>query len=108
MGNAARQRGFTRWGFKEVRLGAADCNASPLALSKGKIHTADQESPMIVIFRCPIRGGSKLYHRRPDIRIDSAAGLARHWNRLALSWSELSSEFPAYRIKYEDIVARQS
>ena len=44
-----------------------------------------------------------MYHSRPDIRVDSAAGLARHWNRIALSWSELPPDFPAFRIKYEDL-----
>jgi hypothetical protein len=50
-------------------------------------------------------GWHHLYHSRPDIRVDSAAGLARHWNRIAISWSELPANFPAFRIKYEDLVA---
>jgi hypothetical protein len=38
------------------------------------------------------------------VRVDSAAGFARHWNRTALSWSELPDGFPAIHLKYEDLV----
>jgi len=104
MGNAARQRGFTRWGFKEVRLGAADAML---------LHWLYPNAKFILLTRNPYdcylslsdSGWNHLYRRRPDIRVDSAAGLARHWNQLALSWSELPPDFPAYRIKYEDMVA---
>ena len=50
-------------------------------------------------------GWHHLYYRRPDIRVDSAARLARHWNRIVVSWSELPPSFPAVRIKYEDLIA---
>jgi hypothetical protein len=50
-------------------------------------------------------GWHHLYYRRPDVRVDSAAGMARHWNRIVLSWSELPSDFPAFRIKYEDLIS---
>ena len=45
-----------------------------------------------------------MYFRRPDVRVDSAAGIASHWNRIALSWSELPQSFPMFRVKYEDVV----
>lgn len=37
--------------------------------------------------------------------MDSAAGFARHWNRLAVSWSGLPEGFPAFYIKYEDLIS---
>lgn len=103
MGNAARKRGFTRWGFKEVRLGAPDAIL---------LHWLYPNAKFILLTRNPYdcylslsdSGWHHLYHSRPDIRVDSAAALARHWNRLALSWSELPPEFPAYRIRYEDLL----
>lgn len=104
MGNAARQRGFTRWGFKEVRLGAADAILLHWLYPKAKFVLLTR-NPYDCYLSLSDSGWHNLYHRRPDIRIDSAAGLARHWNRLALSWAELPPEFPAFRIKYEDMVA---
>jgi hypothetical protein len=49
-------------------------------------------------------GWRHVYYRRPDFCVDSAAGFARHWNRLALSWSELPVGFPCLHIKYEDLI----
>jgi hypothetical protein len=37
--------------------------------------------------------------------VDSAASFARHWNRLAVSWSSLPAGFPSVHIKYEDLIA---
>jgi Sulfotransferase family len=99
----ARQRGFHRWGFKEVRMGAAEATL---------LHWLYPRAKFVLLSRNPFdcyrslshSGWHHLYYRRPDIRIDSAAGLARHWNRIALSWSELPSDFPAFRIKYEDLI----
>ena len=104
MGNAARQRGFTRWGFKEVRLGAADAVLLHWLYPKAKFILLTR-NPYDCYLSLSDSGWHNVYHRRPEIRIDSAAGLARHWNRLAVSWSELPPEFPAIRIKYEDMVA---
>jgi len=99
----ARQRGFARWGFKEVRLGAAEAillswlypRARFLFLSR---HPYDSYRSL------SDAGWHHVYDRFPDIRIDSAAGFGRHWNRLAASWSELPAGFPGWRIKYEDLV----
>ena len=99
----ARQRGFQRWGFKEVRMGATEATL---------LHCLYPRAKFVLLSRNPFdcyrslshSGWHHLYYRRPDIRIDSAAGLARHWNRIALSWSELPSNFPAFRIKYEDLI----
>ncbi len=99
----AIERGFSRWGFKEVRLGAAEAMM---------LHWLYPQAKFVILSRHPFdcyrsladSGWHHVYHRRPDIRVDSAAGLSRHWNRLALSWGELPPEFPAIHIKYEDLI----
>jgi Sulfotransferase family len=102
----ARRRGFSRWGFKEVRLGAVEATL---------LHWIFPKARFILLSRNPYdcyrsladSGWHHLYHSRPDVRVDSAAGIARHWNRTALSWTELPESFPVYRIKYEDLIARK-
>jgi len=47
------------------------------------------------------------YYRYPDGPVDSAAGFARHWNRLAMSWTRVPSGFPCFHIKYEDLIGRK-
>jgi hypothetical protein len=104
LGQPARRRGFARWGFKEVRLGATEAMF---------LHWLYPKAKFVLLARNPHdcyrslsdSGWHHLYHSRPDIRVDSAAGLSRHWNRIALSWSELPPNFPAIRIKYEDLIA---
>ena len=103
LGEPARERGFQRWGFKEVRLGAAEATL---------LHWLYPNAKFIFLARNPYdcyrslsdSGWHHLYYRRPDVRVDSAAGIARNWNRIALSWSELPADFPAFCIKYEDII----
>jgi hypothetical protein len=102
LGYPAYQRGYHRWGFKEVRFGGTEATL---------LHWLFPRAKFVLLSRNPLdcyrsladSGWHHVYFRRPDIRIDSAAGLARHWNRVALSWSELPSDFPAFRIKYEDL-----
>ena len=103
LGNPAHRRGFRRWGFKEVRLGASEATL---------LHWLYPKAKFILLSRNPYdcyrsladSGWHHLYHHRPGIRVDSAAGLARHWNRIALSWSELPPAFPAFRVRYEDLI----
>ena len=104
MGNAARQRGFVRWGFKEVRFGAAEATLLHWLYPKAKFILLSR-NPYDCYLSLSDSGWHHLYHSRPGIRVDSAAGLARHWNRIALSWSELPPGFPACCIKYEDMIA---
>jgi hypothetical protein len=101
LGDPARQLGFARWGFKEVRLGATEASL---------LHWLYPQAKFIVLSRHPYDcyrsvadSNWTFYHRYPDIRIDSAAGFARIWNQLALSWSELPADFPCFHIKYEDL-----
>lgn len=103
LGESARQRGFRRWGFKEVRLGAAEATLLRWLYPSAKFVLLSR-NPYDCYLSLSDSGWHHVYHRRPDIRVDSAAGLARHWNRIALSWAELPADFPAFRIKYEDLI----
>jgi hypothetical protein len=99
----ARERGFTRWGLKEVRLGATEAVL---------LHWLYPNAKFVIISRHPYDSFRSLadaqwdpvYYRYPDVCVDSAASFARHWNRLAVSWSELPAGFPAFHIKYEDLI----
>ena len=100
----ARQRGFARWGFKEVRLGATEASL---------LHWLYPKAKFVILSRHPYDCYRSLadsrwhhvYYRRPDVRVDTAAPFARHWNRLAVSWSELPAGFPAFYLKYEDLIS---
>ncbi len=104
LGYPAYQRGYHRWGFKEVRLSGTEAML---------LHWLFPRAKFVLLSRNPLdcyrsladSGWHHVYYSRPDIRIDSAAGLARHWNRVVLSWSELPSDFPAFRIKYEGLIS---
>jgi len=103
LGEPARQRGFQRWGFKEVRLGATEAVVLHWLYPRAKFVLLSR-NPYDCYLSLADSGWHHLYYSRPDVRVDSAAGLARHWNRIALSWSELPASFPAFRIKYEDLM----
>jgi hypothetical protein len=103
LGRPATERGFSRWGFKEVRLGATEAMM---------LHWLYPNAKFVILSRHPFdcyrsladSGWHHVYHRRPDIRVDSAAGFGRHWNRLAVSWDELPAGFPVVHLKYEDLL----
>ena len=100
----ARERGFLRWGVKEVRLGAMEACFLLWLYPKAKF---------VIISRHPYDSYRSLadanwglvYYRFPDVPAESAASFARHWNRLAVSWSSLPVGFPSVHIKYEDLIA---
>jgi hypothetical protein len=100
----ARTRGFTRWGFKDVRLGATEACLLRWLYPNAKF---------VIITRDPYdcyrsladSGWGEVYYRYPDASVDSAAAFARYWNRLAVSWMQLPSGFPAVHIKYEDLIS---
>jgi len=100
----ARQRGFARWGFKEVRLGATEASL---------LHWLYPHAKFAIISRHPFdsyrsladAGWGQVYYRYPDADVDSALNFARHWNRLAVSWSRLPAGFPCVHIRYEDLIA---
>jgi hypothetical protein len=99
----ARQRGFSRWGFKEVRLGATEARLLSWLYPRAKFLILSRH-PYDCYRSLSDSGWHHVYYRSPDIRVDSAAGFARHWNRLATSWSELPAAFPSLLIKYEDLI----
>ena len=104
LGEPARCHGFARWGFKEVRLGAAEATLLHWLFPKARFVLLSR-SPYDCYRSLSDSGWRDVYHRCPDVPVDSAAMMARHWNRIALSWSELAPGFPAFRIKYEDIIS---
>jgi hypothetical protein len=103
LGEPARQHGFSRWGFKEVRLGATEATF---------LHWLYPNAKFVLISRHPYdcyrslsdSQWNQVFYRHPDAPVDSAASFARHWNRLAVSWSDLPGGFPSFHIKYEDLV----
>jgi hypothetical protein len=104
LGEPARQRGFTRWGFKEVRLGATEASL---------LHWLYPNSKFVIISRHPYDSYRSLsdsrwdqvYYRHPDMPVESVASFAQHWDRIAVSWSELPTGFPSFHIKYEDLIS---
>jgi Sulfotransferase family len=100
----ARARGFTRWGFKEVRLGAVEAIL---------LRWLYPNARFVIISRHPYAcyrslsdsRWDEVYYRYPDIAVDSAAGFARQWSRLGVSWAQLPENFPYVHIKYEDLIA---
>jgi hypothetical protein len=103
LGEPARQHGFSRWGFKEVRLGATEASF---------LHWLYPRAKFVLISRHPYdcyrslsdSQWNQVFYRHPDAPVDSAVSFARHWNRLAISWSDLPCGFPSFHIKYEDLV----
>ncbi len=106
LGMPARDHGFARWGLKEVRIGASEATL---------LHWLYPQARFVVISRHPYdcyrslvdSGWPQVYDRYPEVSVDSAAAFARHWNRIAVSWSQLPAQFPIVKIRYEDIVARK-
>ena len=105
LGKPARESGFARWGFKEVRLGATEASL---------LHWLYPNAKFVLISRHPYDCYRSLadsqwetYYRYPDKPVNSAASFAHHWNRLVVSWSELPAEFPCFHIKYEDLISQK-
>jgi hypothetical protein len=102
LGKPARDCGFTRWGFKEVRYGATEASL---------LHWLYPNAKFVVISRHPYDSYRSLadvdwtaYYRYPNVPVDSAAVFARNWNRLATGWSKVPAGFPCFYIKYEDLI----
>ena len=99
----ARQHGFTRWGFKEVRLDATDAVL---------LHWLYPHAKFLLIARHPYdcyrsfadAGSPDHFVSHPGLLIDSAASFAGEWNRIAVSWSQVPEGFPSRLIKYEDLI----
>jgi len=99
----ALKRGFTRWGMKEVRIGATEAYL---------LHWLYPNAKFVLISRHPYDCYRSLadsdwqgvYYRYPEIIVDSAAAFALCWNQIAVSWNELPKDFPCFQIKYSDLI----
>jgi hypothetical protein len=98
LGVPARQRGYTRFGLKEVRLHAIDAQF---------LNWIYPQARFVFLVRNPwdawasAKGGT-WFVRWPDRRIQDAAGFAKHWDWLAKGF--LSWKLPnAMLIRYEDL-----
>jgi hypothetical protein len=103
LGEPARQRGFSRWGLKEVRLGASEAYLLHWLFPNARFVTISRH-PHACYRSLADSNWQGVFDRHPEVYVDTAAGFARHWNRLALSWSQLPTGFPCVHIKYEDLV----
>jgi hypothetical protein len=99
----ALKRGFTRWGLKEVRIGATEAYL---------LHWLYPNAKFVLISRHPYDCYRSLadsdwqgvYYRYPDMIVDSAAAFALCWNQIAVSWNQLPEGFPCFEIKYSDLI----
>jgi len=109
LGEPARARGYARWGFKEVRLGAAE--AMVLRWLYPAAHFVVTSRDPVAAYRS-IKGAAKdweLYARWPDHQVDCVVSFARHWDSLASSWSDPGDTRPNLAplvIRYEDLAVR--
>jgi hypothetical protein len=105
LAESAGQRGYTRWGLKEVRLGAAEATILRWLYAGARF---------VVLTRDPaaayrsMKGSARdwcVYARWPDRRVDCVLGFARHWERLASSWADAPPLLAPLILRYEDLVA---
>jgi len=102
LGVPARRLGFTRWGLKEVRLGAAEAVLLSWLFPKARFVSISRH-PYDCYRSFTDSGWRHLYYRHPEVRIDSAVAFAQHWNRIARGWCDLPAGFPIFHIRYEDL-----
>ena len=103
LADPAQRMGCARWGFKEVRLGAAEASLLYWLYPSAKFVTLSRH-PYDCYTSLSDANLHPLYHRYPGVRVDSAARFASHWNQIALSWLELPEGFPSFHVKYEDLI----
>jgi hypothetical protein len=102
LGEPAKALGYERWGFKEVRLGYEEAAV---------LHWLFPAARFIVATRDPRAGYRSalqlgpLWERWPDRRIDNPYSYGRLWNRLTMSWQDAPKDFPAKRLRLEDIAS---
>jgi hypothetical protein len=101
----ARDRGYPRWGLKDVRLDSADALVLRWLYPRGHL---------VVLVRDPFDAWRSLrtvaeewglFERYPDRPVHDAAAFGRFWNRLAVSWSDPQGPPHVFRLRYEDVVA---
>lgn len=101
----ARDRGYPRWGLKDVRLGSADALVLRWLYPRGHL---------VVLARDPFDAWRSLrtvarewgtFERYPDRPVPDAGAFGRLWNRLAVSWSDPQGPPHVLRLRHEDVVA---
>jgi len=105
LGEPARARGYARWGFKEVRLGAAEATMLRWLYPSTQFVVSSRHP--IAAYRS-VKGSARdwsLYARWPDRRVDCVVSFARHWDSLASSWDHAPTGLAPFVVRYEDLAA---
>ena len=95
----ARDRGFARWGLKEVRLHGMDAQLLAWLYPNARF---------LFQFRNPWDAwasakGGRWWLRWPDRKVETAAEFANHWRRLVQSFLEWPSN-NGMLVRYEDLI----
>jgi hypothetical protein len=101
----ALARGYSRWGLKEVRLGAFDAQLLKWLFPKAEFIVVVRDPRDAFISAVGEDGRLKYFDRYPDGKVDTPAAFARHWNRLATSWLRPPADLGQVVCRYEDVVA---
>jgi len=104
LGQPAKDLGYSRWGMKEVRLGYEDAVFLRWLFPKARfvVITRDPYSAC----RSTLQLGA-VWERWPDRLVNDPFSYGRIWNRLALSWEQVSMDFPVKLYRLEDITSGQ-
>jgi hypothetical protein len=103
LGEPARARGYARWGFKEVRLGAAEGTMLRWLYPSAQFVVSSRHP--IGAYRS-VKGSARdwsLYARWPDRRVDCVVSFARHWDSLASSWDHAPPGLTPFVVRYEEL-----
>jgi hypothetical protein len=104
----ARDRGFARWGFKEVRCSGAHAVA---------LKWLYPQCQLILTVRHPVTAYVSLRNsgfdppraigiiRWPDRLIVTLEDYATFWNEMALSWAAVRDRLGVHWFRYEDLIA---
>lgn len=96
----AFERGYERWGVKEVRLSAADAHFLQIIFPNAKF---------IVLIRDPIRGYQSFRSLRPywryDVPVRGARAYGKYWSTMAGEWMASAEGLDFRLIRYEDLIS---
>ena len=99
----AKQRGASRWGIKEVRLGVEHC---------AYLRWLYPNARFILLYRNPLesyrsycRYGRSWYDVFPDKPVFTPAVFGRHWRQLMEGFLREAESLKAILVRYEDLVS---
>lgn len=99
----AKRAGASRWGVKEVRLGAEHCAYLRWLYPKAKF---------LFLYRNPLeayrsysRYGRSWYNIFPDSPVFTPTAFGRHWRSLAEGYFRDAKKLNALLVRYEDVAA---